>query len=38
MFCVAKGMTVDGGEGQLRKLPAGEIQGVVRSGTEVAVT
>lgn len=32
------GMTAVGGEGQLKKLPAGEIQVVVRSGTEVVVT
>lgn len=38
VFCMATGMMAAGGEGQLRKLPAGETQVVVRSGTEVAVT
>jgi len=35
---MAKGMMLAGEEGQPRKLPAGEIRVVVRSGTEVVAT
>lgn len=38
MFWMAKGMMLVGEEGQLRRLLAGEIQVVVKSGTEVVVT
>lgn len=35
---MAEGMTLVGEEAQLRKLLAGEIQVVAKSGTEVVVT